>query len=130
MSEEKKGIQSKYVKSPNGRIFLNNKNLSVLSDMSAIDVQGFEDPIPETVDQLNAMIADALKNPKKADAGEDEDEFDFSKSTKLTIAKKAKELFDIELDIKDKDIKDIRIEYEILTKTIGANNGDTGTGSN
>ena len=61
LREKNSGIQSKYVQSPNGRIFLNTPNLAKLSGMSAIDIQGFKDPVPETVDQLNTMIADAIK---------------------------------------------------------------------
>jgi len=125
----KKGIQSKYVKSPNGRIFLNNPNLAKMADMSAVDVQGFEDPVPETVDQLNTMISEGLKKPAKPET-KDDDIFDFSKATKKQIAKKAKENFDFEIeDIDNKEVGDVRKEYEFLLAT-GTSNDDTGSGSN
>ena len=129
LREKDVGIKSKYVKSPNGRIFLNTRNLAKLSDMSAIDVQGFEDPVPETVDQLNAMIAEAIKKPKTV-IDTDDDIFDFSKATKKQIAKKAKENFDVDLVIEDRDVTELRTEYEILLSTSGNSDDDTGSGSN
>jgi len=130
LREKQEGIKSKYVKAPNGRIFLNNPNLAKLSDMSAVDVQGFEDPVPETVDQLNAMIADGLKKPAKPDVDLDKDIFDFSKATKKQIAKKAKENFGFDVeDIDNKDVGDVRKEYEFLLAT-GTNTDDnTSSGS-
>jgi len=135
LREKNVGIQSKYVKAPNGRIFLNNPNLAKLADMSAVDIQGFEDPVPETVDQLNAMIAEAIKSPKKTadqnDTPSNDNVFDFSKATKKQIAKKAKENFNVELqDIDTKDVKDLRVEYEFLLATSGKDNDNTGSGSN
>lgn len=135
LRETPKGIQSKYVKSANGRIFLNSKSLALQSEMSAIDIQGFEDPVPETVDQLNAMIAEAIKKPVSTDSHISSDKdpndiFDFSKANKATIAKKAKELFDFDLVIEDKDIADVRKEYEFLLVTSGKTDDDTGSGSN
>ena len=123
-------INSKYVKSSNGRIFLNNPNLAKLTDMSAVDLQGFEDPVPETVDQLNEMIAKAIKGDKKETGFVSNDNvFDFSKATKKQIVKKAKEDFDADLNV-DNDIKELRVEYELLEKTLGNSNDDTGAGSN
>lgn len=131
LREAPKGIKSKYVKAPNGRIFLNNPRLALLADMSAVDVQGFEDPVPETVDQLNAMIAKGLKKPTKTEADVNEDIFDFSKATKKQIAKKAKENFDFDIeDIDSKDVADVRKEYEFLLATGSGTNDDTGAGSN
>ena len=129
LREKDVGIKSKYVKSPNGRIFLNTTNLAKLSDMSAIDVQGFEDPVPETVDQLNAMIAKGLKKPAVKTVTKDDDIFDFSKANKKSIAKKAKEKFDMDLDIENKDITEIRTDYELLLATNGKSDDDTGSGS-
>ena len=130
LREPETGIKSKYVKSPNGRIFLNNSNLAKLSDMSAVDLQGLEDPVPETVDQLNAMIAEAIKKPKvDKDDGKDDDIFDFSKANKATIAKKAKEKFDVDLDVGNKNITEIRTDYELLLATNGKSDDDTGSGS-
>ena len=133
LREAPKGIQSKYVKAPNGRIFLNNRNLMKNSDMSAIDLQGFENPTPETVDQLNEMIAEALKKPEKPneDIENNDDTFDFSKATKKQIAKKAKENFDFDIeDIDNKEVGDVRKEYEFLLATSGGNDDNSGTGSN
>ena len=100
--------------------------------MSAVDVQGFEDPVPETVDQLNEMIAAALKAPAKPDEDitDNDNIFDFSKATKKQIAKKAKEIYDFDIeDIENKDVKDIRKEYEFLLATGSGTNGNTGSGS-
>ena len=136
LREAPKGIQSKYVKAPNGRIFLNNTNLMKLSDMSAVDVQGFEDPVPETVDQLNEMIAAALKKPEKPekpneDITKDDNIFDFSKATKKQIVKKAKENFDFDMeDVDNKEVADLRKEYEFLLVVGMGNNDNSGTGSN
>ncbi len=132
LREKATGITSKYVKAPNGRIFLNNSNLAKLSDMSAVDVQGFEDPVPETVDQLNAMIAEGLKQPAKVENTDtdNDDTFDFSKATKKQIVKKAKENFGFDIeDIDNKEVADVRKEYEFLLAT-GTSNDDTGSGSN
>ena len=133
LREKPTGIKSKYVKAPNGRIFLNNPSLAKLSDMSAVDIQGFTDPVPETVDQLDAMIAAALKEPAKTDENitpSDDNIFDFSKATKKQIAKKAKENFGFDIeDIDNKDVGDVRKEYEFLLAT-GTGNDDTGSGSN
>jgi len=131
LREKFEGIKSKYVKTPNGRILLNTNNLSKLSDMASIDLQGFEDQHPETVDQLNEMIANSsTKKDKKEDVDED-DVFDFSKATKKQIAKKAKENFDVDLeDVDTKDVADVRKEYEFLLATSGNSDDDTGTGSN
>lgn len=126
----KEGIQSKYVKSPNGRIFLNNTNLSKLSDMSAVDVQGFEDPAPETVDQLSAMIAESIKKPKAEKVTQDDNIFDFSKATKKMIIKKAKENFDADLSAEEPDVNVLRKQYELLLATSGKTDDDTGSGSN
>jgi len=130
LREKDVGIKSKYVKSPNGRIFLNNPNLAKLSDMSAVDVQDFEDPVPETVDQLNAMIAEAIKKPKEKTVIETNDDiFDFSKATKKQIAKKAKENFGVDLVTEDREVTELRTDYEILLNSSGNSNDDTGSGS-
>jgi len=131
LREKPKGIQSKYVKSTNGRIFLNNPNLSLQSEMTAIDVQGFDNPVPETVEKLNELIAEGLKKPTENVVTDNDVIFDFSKATKKQIAKKAKENFDIDLeDIDTKEVADVRKEYELLLATIGSSDDDTGSGSN
>lgn len=132
LRKESASIKSKYVQSPNGRIFLNNPMLARMPNMSAIDLQGFEDPVPGTVDQLNAMIAEGKKEPKiekPAEIETSDDTFDFSRANKKQIAKQAKERFDIDLETDGRDITEVRTEYELLLATSGGTNGDSSSGS-
>lgn len=133
-------LKSKYIKNPEGRIFLNNKNLCKLPEMTSVNIEGFENPVPETVEQLEKMKAAKPAAPKQEEpetpaiptdgltlddfAGDDI--FDFSKANRAVIAKKAKEMFNVDMAIIDKDISDVRAEFSQLVEQ----NDNTGAGSN